>query len=89
MPIVYKIDEFGMHVSIHAERDVRLTKDIGDKNQKDYFLREQIKAIQDELGDKDSTAQEVEDYLEQLENANVPEVVMKKAEKELSKLRKM
>ncbi len=60
-----------------------------DKSQKDYYLREQIKAIQDELGDKDSTAQEVEDYLEQLENANVPDFVMKKAEKELSKLRKM
>ena len=60
-----------------------------DKSQKDYYLREQIKAIQDELGDKDSTAQEVEDYLEQLNEANVPENVMKKAEKELSKLRKM
>lgn len=60
-----------------------------DKSQKDYYLREQIKAIQDELGDKDSTVEEVEDYLEQLENANVPDFVMKKAEKELSKLRKM
>ena len=60
-----------------------------DKSQKDYYLREQIKAIQDELGDKDSTVEEVEDYIEQLENANVPDFVLKKAEKELSKLRKM
>ena len=60
-----------------------------DKSQKDYYLREQIKAIQDELGDKDSTVEEVEDYLEQLNEAGVPEIVMKKAEKELSKLRKM
>ncbi len=60
-----------------------------DKSQKDYYLREQIKAIQDELGDKDSTVEEVEDYIEQLTEANVPEEVMKKANKELSKLRKM
>lgn len=65
----------------------RVRKQI-DKNQKEYYLREQIKAIQKELGDSDFAA-EVEEYRERIYNANLPEEVMKKALKEAGRLSRM
>ena len=60
-----------------------------DQNQKEYFLREQMKVIQEELGDKDGVGLEIKGYKEQLEKLNVPESVMKKCCDELEKLTKM
>ncbi len=60
-----------------------------DQNQKEYFLREQMKVIQDELGDKDGVGLEIKEYKEKLKALNVPESVMKKCESELDKLTKM
>jgi len=60
-----------------------------DKMQKEYYLREQLKAIQSELGDKDGIAGEVEEYKEKLKDANFPEEVEKKVLKELDRLSKM
>lgn len=60
-----------------------------DKLQKEYYLREQLKAIQSELGDKDGVAGEVEDYKEKLGKADFPEEVEKKVLKELDRLMKM
>jgi len=58
-----------------------------DKNQKDYFLREQIKAIQSELGDEDDD-DEIREYDEKIAKAKLPEDVREKLYKELSKLAK-
>jgi len=60
-----------------------------DKMQKEYYLREQLKAIQSELGDKEGVTGEVEEYKEKLKKAEFPEEVEKKVLKELDRLLKM
>lgn len=57
-----------------------------DRNQKDYFLREQIKAIQSELGDDDDD--EIKEYEDRINAASVPEEIREKLFKELGKLAK-
>jgi ATP-dependent Lon protease len=59
------------------------------KTQREYFLREQLKAIQQELGQYDEVAAEIEEYKEQIAEAKMPEDVEEKAVKELSRLEKM
>jgi ATP-dependent Lon protease len=60
-----------------------------DKTQREYFLREQLKAIQKELGDIDERAEEVREFKKKIEDAKMPEKVMKEAEKQLKRLEKM
>lgn len=60
-----------------------------DENQKEYFLREQMKVIQDELGDKDGIGQEISEFRQKLLLAGVPDSVYEKCEKELNRLSKM
>ncbi|PLX52360.1 MAG: endopeptidase La [Desulfobacteraceae bacterium] len=60
-----------------------------DKRQREYFLREQLKAIKEELGEKDEAAVEVEDYKAKIEEKNLPEEARKEAERELNRLSRM
>jgi ATP-dependent Lon protease len=60
-----------------------------DKTQREYFLREQLKAIQKELGDLDDRTEEIADFRHRIEEANMPEKVRKEAEKQLKRLEKM
>ncbi|ULL17883.1 endopeptidase La [Paenibacillus sp. H1-7] len=60
-----------------------------EKTQKEYYLREQMKAIQKELGDKEGRAGEVEELRSQLAETEVPEKVKEKIEKEIDRLEKM
>ncbi|CDN45869.1 MULTISPECIES: endopeptidase La [Paenibacillus] len=60
-----------------------------EKTQKEYYLREQMKAIQKELGDREGRAGEVEELRSQLETAELPEKVKEKVEKEIDRLEKM
>ena len=58
-----------------------------DKAQKDYFLREQLKAIRNELGDKDEDAEEdLENLRKALDKAGLPKDVRKEADKQLRRL---
>ena len=60
-----------------------------DKRQREYYLREQLKAIKEELGEKDEAAVEVEDYRAKIEEKNLPEEARKEAERELNRLSRM
>ncbi|MBB6633887.1 endopeptidase La [Cohnella thailandensis] len=60
-----------------------------EKTQKEYYLREQMKAIQKELGEKEGRAGEVEELRNQLEEADLPEKIAAKVEKEIDRLEKM
>jgi ATP-dependent Lon protease len=60
-----------------------------EKSQRDYFLKEQMKAIQKELGEADERLSEVAEYKKKIEAANFPDHVKEKALEELSRLEKM
>jgi ATP-dependent Lon protease len=57
------------------------------KNQREYYLRQQLKAIQKELGDGDSRSSELEEIEKKIEAAKMPEVAKKAADKELERLK--
>src|SRR6476660_6622053 len=59
------------------------------KNQREYFLREQMKAIQKELGEGDDQTKEVEELQEKIQAAGMPDSVRKEALRELDRLSKM
>ena len=59
------------------------------RNQREYFLREQLKAIQKELGEGDDQTKEAEELREQIQAAGMPEAVQKEAFRELDRLSKM
>ena len=59
------------------------------KNQREYFLREQMKAIQKELGEGDDQTKDIEELTEKIEAAGMPESVKKEALRELDRLAKM
>ena len=59
------------------------------QSQRDYYLREQLKAIQKELGEQDEGQREVEDLRKKIDEAGMPEDVKKEAMKELSRLGRM
>lgn len=60
-----------------------------DKNQRDYILREQMKVIQEELGDFESGAAEADDYREKMKNRNLPKEVSEKLEEEFLRLSRL
>jgi ATP-dependent Lon protease len=60
-----------------------------DKGQREYFLRQQLKAIQDELGEVDEQQAETSELREQIEAAGLPEHAMKQAERELERFERL
>lgn len=75
---------------------LRLENEIGDKvrdqindSQRDYYLREQLKVISDELGEEESPDEEAEDYHERIEKLAAPDKVKETLYKEVDKLLKM
>lgn len=77
-----EILELGRKIQTQVKGDM-------DKQQKEYYLRQQLKAIKEELGEKDETGVEVEDYREKIEQKNLPHEAKKEAERELERLAKM
>ncbi|MBI5407280.1 MAG: endopeptidase La, partial [Nitrospirae bacterium] len=59
------------------------------KAQREYYLREQLKAIRQELGETDERAQEANETRDRLKEANLPEEIMKEAEREVERLEKL
>src|SRR5581483_3304892 len=60
-----------------------------DKNQREYYLREQMRVIQHELGEMDAQAREVNDLREKIAAAEMPEEARTKAEHELERIVQM
>jgi len=75
---------------LELERKInnRVRKQI-DKTQKEYYLREQLKAIQKELGEKDGFEEDIEEYKNKMAKMELPEEVVNKVEKEIDRLSKM
>lgn len=60
-----------------------------DQNQKEYYLREQLRAINKELGDNEDRSGQIEEYRQRMDELQLPEFVVSRLEKELSRLRHM
>ena len=60
-----------------------------DRTQREYFLREQLKAIQRELGEVDEKTEEIMELRKKVEKAKMPEKVEKEANKQINRLEKM
>jgi len=60
-----------------------------DKSQREYYLRQQLKAIKEELGEKDEAPVEVEEYRVKIEENNLPSEARKEAQRELARLSRM
>ncbi len=79
-----EIDVLSMQHKIQAQAKGEM-----DKTQREYFLREQLKAIQKELGELDERAEEVAEFRKRIKDAKMPEKVFKECEKQLKRLEKM
>ncbi len=79
-----ELEVLSMQQKIQAEAKGEM-----DKTQREYFLREQLKAIQKELGELDERAEEVAEFRKSIKDAKMPEKVLKEAEKQLNRLEKM
>ncbi len=60
-----------------------------EKGQREYYLRQQLKAIQEELGEADERTMEIQELKQKIAQAKMPPEVLKEAERELSRLQKM
>jgi ATP-dependent Lon protease len=69
---------------VHHEVNTELSK-----SQREYYLREQLKAIQRELGESDERGDDLYELIEQVDNANLPEVTLKDVRREIDRLRRM
>ncbi len=74
--------EIGQKIQNEARSEI-------EKVQRDYFLREQLKAIQKELGEADEQAVEVEEFRKKIEAAKMPEESEKQAQRELDRLSRL
>ena len=75
-------------LEIEKKISQRVRKQV-EKNQKEYYLREQMKAINKELGDKDDKASEIEEFRRRIDEGNLPDYVREKIAKEIDRLEKM
>ena len=69
-------------INTHAREEI-------DKSQREYFLRQQLKAIQNELGEGNDLAEEVEQFREKARKARMPPKVLEEVERQVNKLERM
>src|SRR5437867_10984114 len=87
-----RLDRINQHLAKELEVQQlrnKIQSEVQDRvqqTQRDYYLREQMKAIQKELGEQDETARDVEELKQKIEAAGMPEEVKKEALKELTRL---
>jgi ATP-dependent Lon protease len=78
-----------IELSETQRRIQREVKEEIDRNQREYYLREQIKALQRELSGSDDDSDELEMFRNKLDELELPEVAMEEAERELNRLSRM
>ncbi len=89
LEILYKKIESELEI-LQVEKKIRnRVKKQMEKAQKEYYLTEQMKAIQNELGDKDDLKSEIAEFEDQLKKKDMPEDIQKRIEKEIKKLKSM
>lgn len=74
--------------AMQAKIQTQAKEEMG-KTHREYFLREQLKAIQTELGEIDEKTKEIDEFREKIAKAKIPKEVEKEAEKQLSRLGQM
>ncbi|HUN88190.1 MAG TPA: endopeptidase La [Terriglobales bacterium] len=90
-----RLDRINQHLAKELEVQQlrnKIQSEVQDRvqqTQREFYLREQMKAIQKELGESDETTRDVEDLREKIEKAGMPEDVKKEALKELNRLSRM
>jgi ATP-dependent Lon protease len=77
-----EVVELGQKIQNDARTEI-------DKVQREYFLREQLKAIQKELGEGDEQTADIEEFRKRIESANMPEEAGKEARRELDRLSRL
>jgi len=82
--LAHEVQVLELRSKIASQTQTELTK-----QQREYFLRQQLRAIQQELGEKDPQQAEIEMLRERLAKLELPEIVRKEAERELSRLEKL
>ncbi len=93
--VLARLEQLNKHLAKEIEVQQLRTKiqsevqDQVQQSQRDYYLREQMKAIQKELGEQDEGQREIDDLREKIEAAGMPEDVKKEAMKELNRLGRM
>lgn len=75
-------------LTIQKEIDLKVKQKI-DKSQKEYYLKEQLKVIQEELGEKEGISAEISEYEQRAEKIPMPDYVKDKFNKEIKRLKKM
>jgi ATP-dependent Lon protease len=93
--IVDRLEKINKHLAKEIEVQqlrAKIQTEVQDQvqqSQRDYYLREQMKAIQKELGEQDEGQRDVEELRQKIEASGMPEDVKKEALKELSRLQRM
>ena len=87
-----KVNDLLTHELALSSMQAKIQSDVKDeisKNQKDYFLREQVRAIHRELGELDERTEEIDDYKKRIKRAKLPAEGQKEAAKQLKRLEQM
>ncbi len=82
--LMHEVQVLELRNKINTEARTEMTKE-----QRDYLLRQQMRAIQQELGEKSGEQAEAAQLRERLEKANLPEEILKEAKRELERLEKL
>ncbi|MFH1675234.1 MAG: endopeptidase La [Pseudomonadota bacterium] len=77
-----QILKLGQKIQSQVKQDI-------DKSQREYYLRQQLKTIKEELGEKDERSVEVDEYRTKIEEKGLPEEAKKEADRELTRLARM
>ena len=89
LKIVTKMLNYQIEIlKIGSKIQSQVKEDMGNK-QREYYLRQQLKAIQEELGDKDESSNDIEEYRMKIKKLALPETAEKEAERELKRLANM